>query len=87
MQQKSWPIIAPALAAAAWNAEMPGMTSTSMRLGSSSSKFVDERRHGIDAGIARAEEGDLLSFLGECDGVANARFFFAQREGVKRSGS
>ena len=36
MQQKSCPIIAPALAAAAWNAEMPGMTFTAMREGSRS---------------------------------------------------
>ena len=49
MQQKSWPIMAPALAAAAWKAEMPGMTLTAMRAGLEVDDLVDQRRHGIDA--------------------------------------
>ena len=82
MQQKSWPIIAPALAAAAWKAEMPGMTLTAMRAGLEVDHLIDQRRHGIDAGIAGADERDLLAFLRQRDGVAHAVFLAAQREAV-----
>ena len=82
MQQKSWPIMAPALAAAAWKAEMPGMTSTLDAVGFEIDDLIDKRRHGIDARIAGADEGHLLALLGKFDGVADAVFLAAKREAV-----
>ena len=59
------------------------MTSTAMRQGSQLDDLIDQRRHGIDAGIARAEERDLLALPGELDGVAHAILFVTEREAVK----
>ena len=87
MAQKSWPSGAPARAAAACMAEMPGATTISMRALRSrpgegppaSQAFEDQRRHRVDAGIAGGDERDGAALRRERQRLPHARLLRAER--------
>ena len=47
-------------------------------------QLEDQRRHGVDAGIARADEGDAASGGGKVERLAAAILLRPQREAVLR---
>ncbi len=84
MAQKSWPSGAPTRAAAACSAEMPGARRSRRAAHAGSAGAVDQlddqRRHGVDAGVAGADEGHPATLGGTCERVA-AAFCLRRRAG------
>ena len=84
MAQKSWPSGAPARAAAACIAEMPGATTISMRRArvrqaAGVEALEDERRHRVDAGVAGRDERDGAAFRRQRQRLPHARLLRAER--------
>ncbi len=87
--QKSWPSGAPARAAAACSAEMPGQTRISTcrlqpAILRAFQQLESECCEPVDAGIARRDQRHIAARCGEVEGAAHAAFLLAERGLVLR---